>query len=261
MPIIANTTLQRLRAGKTAIGFGVHHLRTVAAPMLAKATGFDWLFIDMEHGAFSINEATQLCMAALPTGVTPIVRVCADALDEGTRALDNGAQGIIVPHVDTPAQAKRLAEAFRFPPRGHRSWGGPIAIYGFSPPASHLAQEEIDREIVVIAMIETEEAVANADAIAATKGIDVLLFGTSDLTADMGIAGQIGHERVQKAYGDVAAICRKHGKILGMGGVYDDVYAKQYVGIGARFILGGADQGFLMAGATARANFLNGLVE
>jgi 2-keto-3-deoxy-L-rhamnonate aldolase RhmA len=256
VPIIRNTTLHLLRGGSLALGFGVSHLRTAATPMLAKAAGYDWLFIDMEHGAFSIHEATQLCLAALPTGITPIVRVCTDALDEGTRALDNGAQGLVIPHVDTPAQAKRVAEAFRFPPRGHRSWGGPIAVYGFSPPAPAVAQEEIDREIIVAAMIETAEAVANADAIAATAGIDALLIGTSDLSADMEIPGQIGHERIQAAYASVGDACARHGKVLGMGGVYDDVYAKIYVTGGARLVLGGADQGFLMAGASARANLL-----
>lgn len=256
MSIIPNTTLHLLRNGNAAIGFGVHHLRTAAAPMLARASGHDWLFIDMEHGAFSIHEATQLCIAALPTGVTPIVRVCTDALDEGTRALDNGAQGLVIPHVDTPAQAKRISEAFHFPPRGHRSWGGPVAVYGYSAPSPAVAQEEIDREVLISAMIETEEAVSHADAIAGTHGIDVLLIGTSDLTADMGISGQIGHERVQAAYASVAAACKKHGKHLGMGGVYDDIYAKQYIALGARFILAGSDQGLLLAGATARSKFL-----
>jgi 2-keto-3-deoxy-L-rhamnonate aldolase RhmA len=256
MPIIPNATLHLLRGGNAAIGFGVHHLRTAATPMIAKAAGYDWLFVDMEHGAFSIHEATQLCLAALPTGVTPIVRVCVDALDEGTRALDNGAQGLVIPHVDTPAIAKRVAEAFHFPPRGHRSWGGPVAVYGFSPPVPAVAQEEIDRELLVIGMIETAEAVAHADAIAATPGIDVLLIGTSDLTADMGIPGQIGHERVLAAYQTVAEACRRHGKFLGMGGVYDDVYARRYMALGARFVLGGSDQSFLLGGAIARAEFL-----
>jgi len=259
MPIIANTTLRRLRAGQTAVGFGLFHLRGNAAPMLAKASGFDWLFVDTEHGAFSVQDVAQLCMAALPTGITPIVRVCADALDEATRALDNGAQGIIIPHVDTPAQAKRIADAFRFPPRGHRSWGGPTPIYGFSPPSAEVAQPETDSEIMVVAMIETAEAVANAEAIAATPGIDVLLFGTSDLTADLGIPGQIGAPRVQEAYADVAAICRKHGKFLGMGGVYDEVFARQYISLGARFVLGGSDQNFILAGARARSAFLRSL--
>src|SRR4051812_45269279 len=124
MPIVQNAAKRKMQRGGLALGFGVHHLRTVATPMLAAATGHDWLFIDSEHGAFSIQETTQLSLAALATGITPIVRICADALDEGTRALDNGALGIVVPHVDTEAQAQRVAEAFHYPPRGHRSWGG-----------------------------------------------------------------------------------------------------------------------------------------
>jgi 2-keto-3-deoxy-L-rhamnonate aldolase RhmA len=259
MPIIPNASLARLRAGQLSIGFGVHHLRTVATPALAKAAGYDWLFIDMEHGAFSIQEATQLCLAALPVGIAPIVRVCTDALDEGTRALDNGAQGIVVPHVDTPELARRVAAAFRFPPVGHRSWGGPVASHGFVPPAHDIAQKEINREVLVIAMIETQQALSNLDAIAATPGIDVLFVGTSDLTADMGIAGQIGHERVVAAYAALVAACKKHGKHAGVGGVYDDVWAPKYVQMGARFILGGSDQQFLFSAASARATFLAGL--
>ena len=259
-PIIPNATLHRLRAGGVALGFGVHHLRTAAAPMLARAAGYDWLFIDMEHGAFSVQDATQLCLSALPAGITPIVRVCADALDEGTRALDNGAQGLVIPHVDTPEQARRIAAAFRFPPDGHRSWGGPPYAYGLRAPGAAEAQAAINGEVLVIAMIETPEAVANAEAIAAVDGIDVLLFGTSDLTASMGIPGQIGHARVRAAYESVGAVCRQHGKVLGMGGVYDEACARTYIGLGARLVLGGNDHGFLLDAATARADFLRTLV-
>ena len=104
-----NKTKQKLQNNELALGFGVHHLRTSATGMIAAAADHDWLFIDMEHGAISPHEATQICIAALPTGVTPIVRICADALDEGTRALDNGALGVIVPHVDTVERAKQIA--------------------------------------------------------------------------------------------------------------------------------------------------------
>ncbi len=91
MPLAENATIRKLRSGGIALGFGVHHLRSAAAGMLAAATGHDWLFIDMEHGAFSQDDVAQICVAALPTGITPIVRICAGALDQGTRALDNGA--------------------------------------------------------------------------------------------------------------------------------------------------------------------------
>lgn len=259
MAIVRNTTKTRLKAGHIALGFGVHHLRTVATPVIAVATGHDWLFIDSEHGAFTVQETTQLCLAALPTGVTPIVRVCAGAIDEATRALDNGALGIVVPHVDTAAEAKRIATAFHYPPMGRRSWGGPPALFGFRPPANAEAQAAIDAEILTVVMIESPEAVANADSIAAVEGIDVLFIGTSDLTAEMGISGQIGHAKVIDAYRAVGDACRKHGKTLGMGGVYDEENAARYVGMGARFILSGSDHSYLLAGANQRSAFFGGL--
>ena len=260
MPIVPNATLRRLRDGEVALGFGVHHLRSAAVPMIAAATGHDWLFIDTEHGAFSVQEASQICFAALATGVTPLVRVCSDAIDEGTRALDNGAQGIVIPHVDTPKQARRIAEAFHFPPAGHRSWGGPPAAFGFQPPPVAEAQVAINAEVLIVAMIETEEAVANADKIAAVDGIDVLLFGTNDLANDMGIAGQLGHDKVRDAYASVGEACRQHGKVLGMGGVYDQENAARYMAMGARFVLAGGDHSYLMAAGAARTAFMRGLI-
>jgi 2-keto-3-deoxy-L-rhamnonate aldolase RhmA len=259
MALIPNAALAKLRAGGRAIGFGVNHLRSVSAPMMAKTAGFDWLFIDMEHGAFSVQEATQLCIASLPVGITPIVRVCTGALDEGTRALDNGAQGLIIPHVDTPALAKMVADAFRFPPQGSRSWGGGVAVYGYGAVHAAEAQAAINDDVLVCAMIETEEAVAHVEAIAATPGIDALLIGTSDLSADMGVSGQAGHPKIQAAYRAVIDACAKHGKHPGMGGIYDTEWATFYTRMGARFTLGGADASFIMSAASARAGFFAGI--
>ena len=259
MPITPNRTLEKLRAGKTAIGFGIHHLRGPVAGALAAAAGFDWIFVDMEHGAMSVDQASAICAAAQAQGVTPIVRCCRDALFEGTRCLDNGAMGVVVPHIDTAADAAEMVRAFRFPPQGMRSWGGPPIQYGYRPPDVAVAQAETNAHILLCGMIETPEAVADVDAIAATPGLDSLMIGTSDLTATMGIAGQIGHPDVQAAYARVAEACARHDKVLGMGGVYDEVWAPRYVGLGARFILGGSDHAFIMAGASARARFLAGL--
>jgi 2-keto-3-deoxy-L-rhamnonate aldolase RhmA len=260
MPLVENVTKRKLKANEIALGFGVHHLRTSATAALAAAAGHDWLFIDMEHGAFSVQEATQICLAALPTGVTPIVRCCADALDEGTRALDNGALGVVVPHVDTAERAKQLATVFRYPPVGTRSWGGPPAAYGFQPPGNAEAQVALNNAVLVIAMIESAEAVRNANAIAEVEGIDVLFIGTSDLTADMGISGEIGHPRVTEAYEKVGAACRAHGKALGMGGVYDKDNASRYIKLGARFVLSGSDHNYVLAGAKARSDILRAVI-
>lgn len=257
MAIFRNTTLQRLRSNQAAFGFGVSQLRGAAAPQLAKAAGYHWLSIDTEHGSFSVGEVAQLCMAALPTGITPIVRVKAQALDEGARALDNGAQGVIVPNVNTVSDARRLVDAFRFPDRGTRNWGPSGVQFGYDVPPAPLAQQEMDAEILVIAMLESEEGVTNAEGIAALPGIDMLFFGAVDLSLSLGIPGQFGHPRIQQAFSDVAAVCRRHGKYMGMGGVYDEKWTRSYMAMGASFVAGGSDQGFMLAEANARARFLD----
>ena len=257
--MIPNPTLKRLKQGKLALGFCPFHLRGVAAPMLGVAMGYDWLFVDSEHAAFTTQEISQMCLAALPMGITPIVRVCADALDEGTRALDNGAMGLVIPHVDTVAQARRVAEAFRFPPLGMRSWGAPPAAFYYGGPAMGEAQAILNRENLICAMIETEEAVANVEEIAAVKGIDVLMIGTSDLTSTMGLPGQWGHAKVQAAYEKVGAACKKNGKVLGTGGVGDDGWMGHYMQRGALMVLAGSDHGMIMTAGTARAQTLRAL--
>ena len=201
MDLYGREALQRIRAGKLALGLGVHHLRGSAVPLLAKAAGYDWLFIDAEHGAISTPEIAQIAMAALPMGVVPIVRICTGALDEGTRALDNGALGIVVPHVDTPEQARGLVEAFRFSPIGHRSTGGSNACFGYRPPSAAEAQKTLNAQILVVAMIETPRAVENAkaaqpewagirsgaDGSALVEGVDHEVRGVGDVVPELGV--------------------------------------------------------------------------
>lgn len=259
MPLVSNKAKRKLSAGGMALGFGLHHLRSSAAPMLAAAGDHDYLFIDMEHGAFTLQEATQICIAALAAGLPALVRVCAGALDEATRLLDNGAMGIVAPHVDTPEQAKRTADALLYPSVGHRSWGGPPPIYFYQPPHVSEAQKAINAEILIVAMIESPQAVANADAIAAVPGIDVLLIGSFDLTSELGIPGQMDHPQLIDAYQRVGDACRKHGKALGMGGINDDTNARRYIGMGARFIGTGSDHSYIVSASRERAAFFRGL--
>ncbi|MBI2725791.1 MAG: aldolase [Polaromonas sp.] len=256
MPIVLNPALQRLRNKQIALGFGVSQLRGAIAPQLASAAGYHWLSIDTEHGAFTLGEVAQICIAALPVGITPIVRVRPQALDEGARALDNGAQGVIVPNVNTVEDARRLVEAFRYPDRGTRNWGPNGLQFGWDIPPVAQAQQEMDREVLVIAMLETAQGIANADAIASVAGIDMLFIGAVDLSIDLGIPGQFGHEHMRKAFRDVSGICQRHGKYLGMGGVYDEEITRSYMAMNATFVAGGSDQAFLLAEARKRARFL-----
>jgi 2-keto-3-deoxy-L-rhamnonate aldolase RhmA len=111
-------------------------------------------------------------------------------------------------------------------------------------------------ETLVVVMLETPRAIENADEIAAVEGVDVLLVGTNDLCAEMGIHGDFGNPRVPEAYQKVLDACARHGKHPGMGGVYDAKLMDKYLRMGMRFILSGNDLAFLMAGARERSAML-----
>ena len=127
MSTVPNHALRQLRAGKLAIGLGVAQARTVGIAQIAKTCGFDWLFIDGEHSSLDADTAAQIATASLAVGVTPVVRVAGMEHWHASRMLDNGAQGIVFPHVDDAAQARRCADACRYPPVGKRSMGGALA--------------------------------------------------------------------------------------------------------------------------------------
>ena len=256
MAIYPNHTKQQLDAGKLALGMGMRALRTVDAGMIAKTCGFDWLFIDMEHSAMDVDLASQVAIAALPLGITPIVRVPGKEHHHASRLLDSGAQGIVVPHVDTVEEAERVVAHCKYPPVGHRSVVGALPQFGYEAMSVGESTRVANTETLVIVMVETPTAIDNADTIAAVPGIDVVLIGTNDLCAELGIPGQFADARVEDAYRKVIAACKKHGKHPGMGGVYDPKLLDKYIGYGMRFILGGGDLGFLMAGAKARTEFL-----
>ena len=259
MSVVPNQTKRRLAAGGLAIGLGLRLARTVDIATIAKACDYDWLFIDMEHGSLDVDRAAQIAVAALAVGVTPIVRVPGPEHYHATRLLDAGAQGIVVPHVDTAAQAERIVSYCRFPPAGRRSIGGAQPQLGFRSVPVVEAMGLVNEETLVVVMLETAAAIANADAVAAVKGVDVLLVGFNDLCAELGVPGELGRKKAAAAFATVVAACRKHGKHAGFGGAYDSALLDQYVAMGGRFVLGGGDAGFLMAAARERAGFLRSL--
>jgi 2-keto-3-deoxy-L-rhamnonate aldolase RhmA len=176
----------------------------------------------------------------------------------GTRCLDAGGLGLVIPHVDSADEARAMVDAFKFAPLGRRSIGGAYPQFGFaSVPAAEVVSGLNDATLVV-AMIETPRAVQNAEHIAAVPGIDVLLMGTNDLCLEMGIPGKLEDERVVSAIDTVVAACRKHGKWPGLGGVYGRELMKRYVGRGMRFVLAGNDISLLLAAAQEQASFARG---
>jgi len=259
MSIYPNHTRQQLAEGRIAIGMGLRLNRSVDIATIAKTCGYDWLFIDMEHSSMDLDTAAQISMACLPVGLTPIVRVPGKEHHHASRILDAGAQGIVVPHVDTVAEAERTVAYCKYPPIGNRSAMGALPQFAYQSVPVGEAMASANRETLVVVMLETPTAIGNADAIASVPGVDALLIGTNDLCAELGIPGQFTDTKVEDAYRAVVAACRKHGKHPGMGGVYEPKLLEKYIGYGMRFVLSGGDLSFLMAGARERANFLHGL--
>jgi 2-keto-3-deoxy-L-rhamnonate aldolase RhmA len=256
---LRNPARARLEAGELALGVGIRQSRTVDIASIMKACGYDWLFLDLEHNSMDLDTAVQISVAALAAGIAPIVRVPAGQFWLATRVLDGGALGIVMPHVDTAEEAREIADRLRYPPQGHRSVAGGLPHFGYAPVSIGAACEALNAATLVVVMLETPQAISNAAAIAAVPGIDSLLIGTSDLTMELGIPGQLGDERVVDAYRTVIEACRSHGKYAGIGGVYEESLMRRYIGMGVQLVLGGGDLAFMTTAASARAKMLREL--
>lgn len=252
---------ERMAAGELLFGLGVRLARSSEIVAVAKACGIDWLFVDMEHNALSIDRAAEMALAAGTAGLPALVRIPGDDPSTAARLLDGGAAGIVVPHVDTPEQIRAVLDRCRFPPVGRRSIGGPLPQLGYAqlPAREHIARAEA--ETFLVAMIESPAAVANAGAIAALDGVDALLIGTNDLALELGIPGELGHPRIEEAYRAVLEAAAAAGKPVGLGGVYGAELLRRYLPLGFRFVLLGNDLALVLAGARERVAAARRIVE
>src|SRR5262249_23086027 len=243
---ITNSARERLARGEVALGFGVRLAKSAEIAKAARTAGFDWLFLDLEHSALSTETASQLAIAALAAGIAPIARVPKGEYSLATRLLDNGALGIIVPHVDTADEAREVADRLRYPPQGHRSIFSSMPQLGYRAVKAAEMTAAFNAANLITVMLETPTAIDNAEAIAAVDGIVSLMTATTDLGREMSIRGGFEIRKAADASAAVVAACRKHGKWPGMGGVYDEPLMQRYVDLGCRFLMAGADLAFMM---------------
>lgn len=249
MVVISNHAKESLAAGKLVLGMSVRQSRTVDIASIAKNSGFDFLWIDMEHSSISLDTAIQLCLASIPWGITPLVRVQSKHGFHLSRVLDGGAMGVIVPHVDTADEARKITDACLFRPRGGRGVSGAAPQLGFKTLPFREMRQQLNDLTMIVVQIESPEAVENAEAIAAVPGIDVLLIGTNDLCAAMGIDGETDHPKVEAAYAHVISAARKHGKHVGTAGARNEAATRKFIEMGARLVNCGSDYTMIMKGA------------
>ena len=252
-PVLRNAARDRLDAGELALGVILRQSRTVDIAPIMKSCGYDWLFLDLEHNSMDLDTAVQIAVAALGSGIAPVARVPAGQLWMATRFLDGGGLGVVVPHVDTPEEAHRIAQALRYPPLGRRSVAGGLPHLNYERVGLAETCAAINAATLIVVMLETPTAIANADAIAAVPGIDSLLIGTNDLAMELGIPGGFSDDRIVAAYRSVCEACRAHGKFAGVGGIAEEALLRRYIGMGVRLVLPGSDLSFMAAAATERA--------
>jgi 2-keto-3-deoxy-L-rhamnonate aldolase RhmA len=169
--------------------------------------------------------------------------------------------GIVFPHVDDAETAKRLVSYCLYPPKGHRSMTGVLPQLDFQQKPIADVANEINKNMLIVIMLESPEAIDNVDSIAAVEGVDVILIGTNDLCMEMGIPGDYSNPRVKEAYSKVIQTCKKYGKTPGMGGVYNEELMSEYIKMGMEFILSGSDLSFMMQSASQRSNKLRSFIK
>lgn len=236
----------RLVAGEVVVGTFLNLGSPVAAEICGRA-GFDWVLLDLEHGCGTEAGLIHELQALAATGTTAIVRVEANVAARVGRALDFGADGIMVPKVDTAAEAERFVASMWFPPQGARGVAQMNRSGGFGRRAPG-GLAGANRRALGVAQIESPEAVENAAAIAATDGIGVVFVGPSDLSHAMGIPGELDSDAFRAALDAVGAAARSAGKatgILAQSVEQAQAYARQ----GFQLIAIGADSVFMAQGA------------
>jgi 2-keto-3-deoxy-L-rhamnonate aldolase RhmA len=244
----ASALRARIRAGAPLFGVWTGLGSPLAAELLGRA-GFDWVVVDLEHGAATESELLAHLTAIEVSGAAALVRPQSGERLRVGRALDLGAAGIVVPRLDTAEQAREAVTFLRYPPDGQR--GVALLTRGARLGAvGHGEVAYVNRDIVGIVQIETPSALREADEIAAIDGVDVLFVGPADLSHSLGVPGRFDDKTYLAALRSVVAACRAHHKAAGIL-LYDPASFGPHLEMGFTFVGLGADLSFVANGAKA----------
>ena len=237
----------RVLAGDRLLGLFLD----LGSPMSAElcgAAGYDWLLIDLEHGAGTEADFAGMIRAVEVGGASvPLARTQSGERIRIGRALDMGARGIMVPRLDSADQAREAVSFLRYPPDGIRGVATRVRGAGLGV-VGHADVKRLNERVVGIIQIESVGGLRDADAIAAIDGVDVLFVGPADLSHSLGIPGQFQHADYTAALERVVAACQAHGKAAGIL-VYDTSVATRHLEEGFTFVGIGADGGLVADGA------------
>ena len=225
-------------AGRSTIGAACKVPSALVAECVASA-GFDYVYVDQQHAVFDDVELLTLFQAIASAGAVPVTRVAANRASLIHKSLDFGAAGVIVPLVETAADAARALAACRYPPDGNRSYGvlRPGVVRNDGSAMTHTP--------ACIVLVESTEGIENLDAIART-GVDAIMVGPHDLALSLGLHAHTGPEdlRLKMAIDQVLTACLKHGNVAGIGAT-SGREAGDWLGRGFRMVNVGADLNYV----------------
>ncbi|OAA66672.1 Pyruvate/Phosphoenolpyruvate kinase [Niveomyces insectorum RCEF 264] len=256
-----NVLYTKAKKGRLVKTFATGLVTNPLVVQYAKNAGFDALWVEMEHSIFTVAEVSALASAGMAVGLTPIVRVpyqCGMGVVQ--QVLDSGAMAVLFPHICSAAAAADAVAMCKFPPVGKRSlWIQQAAVGLRKLPMGTLADVVNTGASSVAVMIEAAEAIVNVDEIAAVAGVDLLMVGCMDLSTELGIPGQIKHPDFRAALEAVSVATRKHGKVFGVAGAYNDPEFQDWLvnTLGVRLLLVGVDANLIAVGAVESITRVN----
>jgi 4-hydroxy-2-oxoheptanedioate aldolase len=241
-----NKLKARLKSGKACVNAWLAIPSGFSAEVMAQC-GWDSVTVDMQHGVQDYHSMVQCFQAMDRHPITPLVRVPWNEPGIIGKVLDGGAWGVICPMVNTAAESRALASFSLYPPKGKRS-NGPIraAAYGEASPYQSIANDEV----LVIPMIETQEAIDNIDAILDVPGISGIYIGPSDLGLSLGLKPMLDREEPEifKIYEKLVAATAKRGQFAGIHNATGS-YAARMIGMGFRLVTIANDSGLMARAA------------
>ena len=214
--IPSNRMKSLLRAGTAVAGTMVVEFRQPSVMQVLKNAGYDFATIDMEHGVFDYESVADLSRFGRHIGITPLVRVPDKQYPYIARALDVGAQGIMVPRLCSAEDVREVVNIIKYPPLGGRgcSFGRGHTDFHGGPLTENM--RAANEETLLIVQVETQGAIAEIEEIASIAGVDVLLIGPTDLSIDLGVAGQLDSPQLIDAIEKTMAACKTHGVASGI---------------------------------------------
>ena len=251
-----NFVKHRLRAGEASIGTWTAIPSALSVRYLGKL-GFDWITVDCEHQPVSIDIAAAMFAAIAETGAIPLCRVPWNTAENIKRVLDCGAAGIVVPMVNTRAEAEAAVVAAKYPPAGLRSVGGSLHAANFrTDPATYYARA--NDEILVVIQAESPQAVENADDILSVPGVDAVFIGPNDLLAQMHKTPRMETDDPEfvQALAHIRETADKHGVAPGIHTANHEMINRR-LAEGFRFMALASDARLMVAGAQRELSQLN----